>query len=139
MSSSEKCCAESFDQLTSQVTNCCLPAGHDGDHDDGAMMWSEETKHVDNFIWAIEPSADEGTRYARWMLMHMRLPAVQQMQWADFIGKYRKLFTTHDGKRYRVTGASHLGDVWLSRDHKRDCGYDLRVSVAECSQWGATA
>jgi len=37
-----------------------------------------------------------------------------------------------------VTGASRLGDVWLSKDFAREDGYEARVSVAACSGWGAT-
>ena len=50
-----------------------------------------------------------------------------------------KLFCTHSGTRYRCTGASRMGDVWLAKDVKRDTGYDLRVDVTECSDWAATA
>lgn len=47
-----------------------------------------------------------------------------------------KVFCNYiDGVCYRVTGCSRLGDVWLSKDHSRSCGYSLRVDIKECSQW----
>lgn len=46
-----------------------------------------------------------------------------------------KLFCQYKGKRYRCTGASRMGDVWLAEDFSRDSGYDLRVNVGECSDW----
>jgi hypothetical protein len=89
--------------------------------------------HVDDYIWCPFGAPNP---YAQWMLMHFRLPAVQQMRWAPFIGAHR-LFCSHEGKRYRVTGASRLGDVYLASDFDRDCGYDTRARVDACSQWGA--
>lgn len=87
-------------------------------------------KHVDEFI-----HDDFGKEsYARWVLLHFRLPAVLQLDFGGFM-KDHKLFCTHKGKRYRVTGASRLGDVWLAEDFGRDIGYNLRVGVEECSQW----
>ena len=49
---------------------------------------------------------------------------------------FHKLFATYEGKRYRVTYASRMGDVCLSSDHSRAMGYDLRVDVEKCSEWG---
>lgn len=87
---------------------------------------------VDEFIW--EHFREEP--YARWVLMHMRLPAAAQIDFEPFMREH-KLFATHDGKRWRVTGASRLGDVWLASDFERVDGYDKRVSVEKCSAWGA--
>lgn len=99
---------------------------------------SEEEKtpaHVDTYIWNRIAAIDKSvSAYAQWMLMHFRLPAAKKMDWDKFIAD-RKLFCTYQGKRYRVTGASRFGDVWLAEDHTRDCGYDHRVAVDECSEW----
>lgn len=89
-----------------------------------------EKVHVDSFI--DDPSQDA---YARWMLMHFRLPSDQRVAFAPFI-RDRKLFCTYEGKRFRVTGASTMGDIWLTRDYKKDYGHDLRVLVRDCSNWG---
>lgn len=94
--------------------------------------------HVDKFIdkprgqWV----KDRGERYAAWVLHHFRLPASLHTAWVEFYGQH-KLFATYEGKRYRVTGASRLGDVWLSADFDRDCGYELRLDVEKLSAWGA--
>lgn len=89
-----------------------------------------EKLHVDTFIDDYKQDA-----YARWMLMHFRLPADQKVAFAPFI-RDRKLFCTYEGKRFRVTGASTMGDIWLVRDFTRDVGYDLRVLVVDCKDWG---
>lgn len=86
--------------------------------------------HIDDFIDDFRQDA-----YTRWMFLHFRLPADQQAAFRPFI-QDRKLFCTYEGKRYRVTGASRLGDVWLTTDFKRDHGYDMRVLVSDCSEWG---
>ena len=85
--------------------------------------------HVDEFI-----DDYQSDPYARWMLMHFRMPAEMQLAFRPFT-KNHKLFCTHQGQRYRCTGASRLGDVWLAADFSRDTGYDLRVDIAECSEW----
>lgn len=87
--------------------------------------------HIDDFIDDYRQDA-----YARWMFMHFRLPASQAADFRPFIEKHR-LFCTYEGQRYRVTGASRMGDVWLVKDFNRDSGYDHRVDVAECSEWSA--
>ncbi len=90
---------------------------------------------VDVYIW--ERHADDANPYAQWVLMHFRLPAVQQLRWSKFMAEH-KLFCTYENKRWRVTGASRLGDVWLASDFTRDCGYDTRVNVDACTEWGPT-
>ena len=67
-------------------------------------------------------------KYARWMFNYFRLPAVLKADFEEFM-KEHKLFCTWHEQRYRVTGASRLGDVWLHSDPKRDCGYEHRVDV----------
>lgn len=46
-----------------------------------------------------------------------------------------KLFCMYKGERYRCTGASRMGDVWLHSDFSQDTGYEHRVDVEECSDW----
>ena len=60
--------------------------------------------HVDDFI--DDPSTD---RYAASWFEAFRRPAVVKMREPD----PRLLFATYEGKRYKVTGCSRLGDVWL--------------------------
>ena len=86
--------------------------------------------HVDDFI------DGEFTEhcYARWMFNHFRLPAVLRADFDQFMERY-KLFCTYEGVRYRVTGASRLGDVWLTTDFQQDHGYQKRVDIEKCSEW----
>jgi len=88
--------------------------------------------HVDDFI--DDYQADP---YARWMLMHFRLPAHLQLAFRPFTADH-KLFCDHRGKRYRCTGASRMGDVWLTGDYDEDVSYELRVGIDTCSNWGAS-
>ena len=87
--------------------------------------------HVDEFIGDFN-----GDAYARWFFMLHRLPAILQTSFGEWICQYR-LFCTYEDERFRVTGCSRLGDVWLARDFARDTGYDLRVDVEQCSRWSA--
>lgn len=93
-------------------------------------------KHVDDFVSF--PPNDEAGRYAAFCFLLFRLPAVMKMAFQKWIDQY-KLFCTYDGKRYRVTGASRLGDVWLTEDFERDIGYDLRVNLEDCTEWANSA
>ena len=75
--------------------------------------------------------------YARWVLMLHRLPAIMQSAFHEQMDKYR-LFCTYNGEHYRVTGASRMGDICLTKDMQKDIGYDTRVFVDECLNWSAT-
>lgn len=87
-----------------------------------------EQLHVDDFI--DDPSTN---RYAASWFEAFRRPAVDKMHYPD----QRKLFATFRGSRYRVTGCSRLGDVWLHSNVNEDAGYQHRVNVAECSDWSS--
>lgn len=91
--------------------------------------------HVDDFIDTPTWRPDASRDYARFVLNLMRLPAHLQCSFRPWIMQH-PLFATYEGKRYRVTGASRLGDVWLARDMQRTVGYDLRVQIDKCSEWG---
>lgn len=96
----------------------------------------KEPRHVDDFI-----DDHKGHSYARWMLLHFRLSAVCQIDFAPFIyGRF--LFCDYQGARHRVIGASRMGDVWLTSKLETDRDgfpYEHRVAVDECSKWGAEA
>jgi hypothetical protein len=89
--------------------------------------------HVDDFIEGIKSDP-----YASWMLHHFRLPAFLKARFEQFMDN-RKLFCTFREKRYRVIGASRMGDIWLTKDFTRDAGYDLRVDVDQCTDWSPQA
>ena len=72
--------------------------------------------------------------YARWVFNHFRLPASLKFTFDQFM-KDHHLYCTYLGQRYRVTGASRLGDVWLHSDFSQSVGYELRVDVEKLSDF----
>lgn len=95
--------------------------------------------HVDEWLdtpsWKDDPEDNEN--YARFFLDFRRMPAWKLSAYAPFMEQF-KLFCTYKEQRYRCTGASRMGDVWLANDHNQSHGYDLRVDVTECTMWKAT-
>lgn len=97
--------------------------------------------HIDE--WLDSPTLNNrGENYAKFVINYMRMPAWCQFAFKEWTEQF-KLFCRYQGKIYRVTGASRLGDLWLKelpKNHKDDdleqTGYNLRVDVAECSDWG---
>lgn len=87
-----------------------------------------EPRHVDDFI--DDPASDAYA--ASWFESHRR-PAVDQLENPD----KRQLFATYRGRRYRVTGCSRFGDVWLHSNTSVEFGYEHRVSVDACSGWAS--
>ena len=95
-----------------------------------------EFKHVDDFIDYGRMSADEpeSETYARWVLNYFRMPAILKNDFKRFM-KDSLLFCTYKGTDYRVTGASRMGDVWLTSDFNQETGYEQRVNVSDCDNW----
>lgn len=92
--------------------------------------------HIDDWFVTAMCSRDATLHYAAFFLHHKRLSAVAQNCFHKYVGHY-KLFCTYKGKRYRCTGASRLGDVWLHSDLTQEDGYELRIDVADCTQWSS--
>ena len=90
--------------------------------------------HIDEFIDGNGSNEMGKNNYPRFFFTLRRLPAVLQCDFNEWISQY-KLYCTCGGKRYRVTGCSRLGDVWLAKDFNQSTGYDFRVDVTECSDW----
>lgn len=98
-------------------------------------MLTELPLHVDD--WLDSPTRlgdDTGELYAKFVLDWCRMPAWKKQAYARWMGQH-KLFCTHNGERYRCTGASRMGDVWLTKNFEQAEGYQLRVCVAECTEW----
>lgn len=89
--------------------------------------------HVED--WLLFSPKDEGEKYAQWIIYHFMMPAMLRTRFASFIKDYN-LFCTYRGKRWRVTNASGMGDICLASDFVMRRGYDCRVCVTECSEWG---
>ena len=98
-------------------------------------------KHVDDWVrdMGFEDKPEDGEiMYARWLMMHWRLPAYMKSHFLPIIGD-RKLFCTYEGNRYRCIGGSRMGDVWLTSNFDSSVGYEKRVDVSKCSGWSAKA
>lgn len=95
--------------------------------------------HIDEWVDDPCPITDgnQGERYAKWFFVWKRMPAWMQSSLAEFYND-AKLFCQYKGKKYRCTGASRMGDVWLTSDFSQDQGYELRVDVDDCSEWSAS-
>lgn len=93
------------------------------------------TTHVDDFI--DEPCFNDNEpqeTYAKWMLFCFRLPASLKISFKTYLPT-TKLFGVYEDKKYRITGASRMGDVWITSDFNQTTGYEQRVSVDKISQW----
>ena len=97
------------------------------------LVSSGDPTHVDDFI-DFSRDMSEATTYARWFFLLHRLPASLKASFRKQILSY-KLFCMYQGKKYRVTGASRMGDIWLTSNMEQDTGYELRVNLADCSEW----
>ena len=90
-------------------------------------------KHVDEWLDQAKPHPEE-EHYARFVLEQFHWPAWKLIMYRPYIPP---LFCTYQGKRYKVTGASVLGDIWLAENFMREVGYDKRVDVTACGEWKA--
>jgi len=89
--------------------------------------------HIDD--WLDNPFVkDENVAYAKFVLDYFRMPAWKQNEYRQFMSD-NKLFCAYDGKTYRCTGASRMGDIWLAENYQQDIGYNLRVNVTSCTHW----
>jgi hypothetical protein len=105
-----------------------------------------DINHVDDFIshgsrFTRFEGKIQGENYARYFLMLKRLPAAMQNDLSEFID-HLQLYCDHEGKTYRCTGASRLGDILLTRDFTQSIGYDLSlrhkgIKITDCNNWRA--
>lgn len=103
---------------------------------------NNEESHVHFFIdyGSMKSTADSSEAYARWVLMYFTLSATLQQLFYPYM-KDRQLYCTFENQRWRITGASRLGDVWLSKTlaGTPKSRYDLRVCISDCSEFSPTA
>lgn len=90
--------------------------------------------HIDE--WLDTPSfSDDNEAYAKFVLEYYRLPAWKKIAFSTWMLQF-SLFCTYNKIRYKVVGASRLGDILLNSDLESDTGtYSLRVDVTKCSHW----
>jgi hypothetical protein len=96
-------------------------------------LFSKNNIHVDEFIDDYQYNTQE-LKDARFFLHLHRLSSSLQSAFRKHINDYQ-LFCDHEGIRYRVTGASRMGDIWLREDHTQDTGYDKRVYIDKCENF----
>lgn len=114
-------CGYTFENGGERYTKAGLP---------GFSCELHKATHIDDWI-ELPPSNDQEKLVKEWF-DHFRRPAVQKdYKWLAA----RSVFCTFEGKRMRCNGASRFGDVWLTYNHIKDTGYDMRVDVAGCSNW----
>jgi hypothetical protein len=102
-------------------------------------VFCEEPMHVDDWVQIASMENNPLVKYAAIFLLIHRLPSVVEYAMYEVLPETApdkmKLFCTYQGKRYRVTGASRMGDVWLQTNFDKDHGYLLRVTPTHCSEW----
>ena len=92
--------------------------------------------HIDDWLDEHVPQT-EGEKFAKEWLEHFRRPAGEKDY--PWLAQNALYCTYKDGQRYRCIGCSRMGDVWLTHDYSRVNGYDMRIDIADCSQWSKTA
>ena len=114
------------------------------------MPWSEEELlkfnttglgpngevHIDIWLTATPNVWNQKENYAKFFLDFKRTPAGFQGDYRKFMEPF-KLFAFYDGKWWRCTGASRLGDIYLAKNLDQDTGYDERgIYPNQIVQWG---
>ena len=84
-------------------------------------------RHCDDYI--DDPKQPECLRE---FLRFNRAPAVYKINSQE---QAPTLYATYNGERVRVTMASRLGDVGITKDFTKDMGYTSRVSVEELMEF----
>lgn len=94
-----------------------------------------EMLHVDDWVRMPAKNPTEWAVKAWLAIYRLRLDV---RSYFDGITRMARITTTYEGKRWRLMGASRMGDVWLAEDPLQVNGYDRRVDVAKCTDWEVT-
>ncbi len=99
----------------------------------------KEPTHIYEWLDHPELLTTEAERMVHKFLDYRTLPAFEQYK-PENKAKVAGLnvFCEYKGIKYKITGASRLGDVWLAEDFNRDAGYDKRVMIDDCSKFSFT-
>lgn len=84
--------------------------------------------HIDDFLDNTHRINTTELAYAHFVFSFFRQPAVVRMLHRKFMSQF-PLFVDHEGETYRVTGASRLGDIWLTTNFEQESGYEKRVDL----------
>jgi len=91
---------------------------------------SKDTTHI--YDWLELPANNDAEIKVKEVLDFRTRAAYYQMK--NTPPPY-KIFCEYKGQKYRITGASRMGDVWLAEDFDREMGYDHRVAIDDCSNF----
>lgn len=92
-------------------------------------------KHIKDWIEErVYGKCPENEKYAVAFFFIKGMDAVSSFAVAPIMDQH-KLFCMYEDERYRVTGCSTMGDVWINSNMNTDSGYTNRVSVEDCSEW----
>lgn len=86
------------------------------------------------YDWLEEEGTTAAEKKVKEFLDFRTRPAVYQMENRDKI-KGLSVFCEYESIKYKITGASRMGDVWLAKNFERESGYDKRVMIDECSNF----
>ena len=91
-------------------------------------------KKLHIYDWLDEEKTDLAELKVQEYLDFRTRAAVYQMENKEKIyGLF--VYCEYKGIKYRITGASRLGDIWLAKNLERESGYDIRVMIEDCSEF----
>lgn len=113
------------------INDCCIM---------NDLISNPDSVHIDDYIDSFTGLTDKSQsdidmeNYTKFFFMLHRLPAWMMHEFEEWINQY-KLFCVYKGKKYRITGGSSMGDIWLNKNFKETHGYNLRVMINEVSDF----
>lgn len=92
------------------------------------VPFEEREITIDEFLDSHYQVSRLKLNYVHFVFSHFRKPAVEKIAHERFMRQF-KLFVDYEGKTWRVTGGSRLGDIWLTSNFEQDHGYERRVML----------
>jgi hypothetical protein len=102
--------------------------------DKPTVQQSSDRLHIDNWLYYRLRTSESSEAYAAFVIDNFRKSATWQNSVRPWMSQF-KLFATYKGTRYRITGASRLGDVYCQPDFEKDHAYEHRVDVLTLTDW----
>ena len=82
--------------------------------------------------YVVDPFGDQWVTYAKeWFKKFLVKAGDKDLKWL----LANPLFAQYKGNTVRITGASRLGDVWVTASLKQTNGYQHRVCITELSHF----
>jgi hypothetical protein len=92
-------------------------------------------QHIEEWLEDRYITCPDDEKYARaFFTIKVAFNAAQSWNVSPIMEQH-KLFCTYRSRRYRCTGCSTMGDIWLRKNFTTNIGYDLRVDINECSNF----